>query len=98
MDDRLVRPVIGKLGIRNHAFLFPNSNVLIAPRRATRARRYALPSSTTSASITSPFGWLPLPADVPPLEAPASGPAPGPPPAACCLYSDSAALCCAWVS
>src|SRR5207249_10133942 len=65
--------------------------------------RYCFPSSTTSASMTSPV-FVPAPPGCgPPCAAPPAPPAPpgAPPgalPAACCRYSASAALCCAAVS
>src|SRR5204862_6984058 len=71
-------------------------------------RRYCFPSSTSSASMTSPVFVPAPPCCGPPCAAPPAPPAPpapGPPgappgalPAACCRYSASAALCCAAVS
>src|SRR5262249_32510785 len=57
-------------------FSILDSSFLMA--RARDRAPYALPSSTTSPSVTSPFHWLPPPPHVPP-GAPASGPAPGAP-------------------
>src|SRR6266511_37979 len=63
---------------------------------------HCFPSSTTSASMTSPVFCAPAPPGAeppgapPPLAPPVAPPPPAP--AACCRYNVSAALCCAAVN